>query len=164
VAGLTRPVLLRTRLLQASQITLSHVSVMSEALPMPAYRDLIASAAIIVLPLHPSNYAGGVTVLVQAMAAGKAVIVSDSPGISEYVEHGESALVVPCHDAAALAEAIELLLRDHDLRRRLAAGARLRAEQKFSLQAWADRIEALAGSAGGGAVVKGAVYTGGRKA
>ena len=143
IETLDHPVVLRTRLALPTAPAHPRLQLLTTMLATTAYRDLIASAAIVVLPLHPADYAGGVTVLVQAMASGKAVIVSASAGIAEYVEHEVSALVVPCHDAAALRTAMARLLQDHALRQRLGLAARARAQAIFSLQAWAARIGAL---------------------
>ena len=137
------PVAIRTRLISPGSALPPNVAVLAAALPFAAYRDLIASAAIVVLPLHPSGYAGGVSALVQAMASGKAVVVTASPGIAEYVTHGVNALVVPCHDAAALQGAMRCLLDDAGLRRRLGAAARAFAVRCLSLEAWANRIETV---------------------
>jgi glycosyltransferase involved in cell wall biosynthesis len=143
-ASLTCPIAIRTRLIAPDADLPRNVMILSQPTPMPAYRDLIAGASIVVLPLHPSHYAGGVTSLVQAMASGKAVVVSASPGIMEYVVDEETALIVPCHDEAALHQAIARLLSDTALRLRLGAAARKRAVDLFSLEAWAATIELLA--------------------
>lgn len=143
VDGLDWPVLIRTRSIGPGAALPPRVSVLSTALPMAGYRDLIAAAAIVVVPLHPSGNAGGVSALVQAMASGKAVVVTGSPGIAEYVTHDVTAWVVACHDPAALREAIVRLLADAGLRRRLAEAARAWAVRHLSLDAWADQLEAI---------------------
>jgi glycosyltransferase involved in cell wall biosynthesis len=142
--SLTHPIAIRTRLIPPDADLPADVSILADPVPMAAYRDLIAGASIVVLPLHPSGYAGGVTALVQAMASGKAVVVSASPGIMEYVEDGKTALVVPCHDAAALRGALARLLGDETLRLKLGTAAREHALKMFSLQAWAETLEQLA--------------------
>ena len=78
------------------------------------------------------------------MATGKAVVVSASPGVIDYVEDGVTALVVPCGDADALRDAVNRLLTDHDLRRRMGAAARERAMRYNSYEAWADTLESVA--------------------
>jgi glycosyltransferase involved in cell wall biosynthesis len=62
--------------------------------------------------------------MVEAMAAGDAVIVSDLPGMGEVVEG--AGLVVPPGDPVALAAAITRMLDDDDLRTRLASAGRAR--------------------------------------
>jgi hypothetical protein len=78
VTDLSATVSIRTHRLRSDQVTQPNVRVLSTFLSPVRYRDLIASAAIVVLPLHPSLHAGGVTALIQAMASGKAVVISAS--------------------------------------------------------------------------------------
>ena len=60
----------------------------------------------------------------EAMACGAALVTYDNGGSRDYARDGETALVAPRRDVAALAAALERLLRDGALRQRLAgAGA-----------------------------------------
>ncbi len=68
-------------------------------------------------------------VLLEAMAAGKPVVVSDIEGYSNVVTHGREGLLVEPKNDVHLAEAIATLLREPDLRRRLAMNGRKRAEE-----------------------------------
>lgn len=122
-----------------------NVALLSKPLPLPAYRDLLGTAAFMVLPLHPMVNGGGTTALVQAMACGKAVVASASPGILDYIEDGVTGFIVPFNDPGAMAAAINRLLVDHDLRRRMGAAARQRAVRCNSYEAWADTIETVVG-------------------
>jgi len=81
-------------------------------------------------------------VALEAMACGTPVVATRVGGLQTVVEDGESGLLVPPGDHAALAEAIEQLLMDHRLRTHLAHGARDRAEH-FTWQRVGDGIEAL---------------------
>jgi len=72
----------------------------------------------------------------EAMAAGLPVVASRSGGIVEIVADGETGLLVPPDDAAALAEALLTLFRDPDRRIRMGAAGRACASDRFS---W-DRI------------------------
>ena len=63
-------------------------------------------------------------VVLEALAAGLPVVASDIPVFAEYLRDGESALLVPPDDPAALAAALGRLAADPALRRRLAAGGR----------------------------------------
>ena len=84
----------------------------------------LAEAAVFVLP---SRFEGMPNALLEAMAAGLAVIVTDaSPGPLEVVEPGVSGLVVPSDDPAALAKAMDALASDPDRCRRMGAAARTR--------------------------------------
>ena len=84
----------------------------------------LAEAAVFVLP---SRFEGMPNALLEAMAAGLAVIVTDaSPGPLEMVEPGVSGLVVPSDDPAALAKAMDALASDPERCRRMGAAARTR--------------------------------------
>ena len=84
----------------------------------------LAEAAVFVLP---SRFEGMPNALLEAMAAGLAVIVTDaSPGPLEVVEQGVSGLVVPSDDSAALAAAMQALATDPDRCRQMGAAARAR--------------------------------------
>ena len=85
---------------------------------------LLAEAAVFVLP---SRFEGMPNALLEAMAAGLAVIVTDaSPGPLEVVEPGVSGLVVQSDDPMALAAAMVELASDPERCRRMGAAARER--------------------------------------
>ncbi|GAA1933342.1 GT4 family glycosyltransferase PelF [Nocardioides marmoribigeumensis] len=69
--------------------------------------------------------------VVEAMACARTVVCTDVGGVKEAV--GACGLVVPPRDSAAFAAACLRLLRDHELRRSLAAGARARILEHFTL-------------------------------
>ena len=74
-------------------------------------------------------------VAVEAMAMGRPVIASAHGGALETVADGETGLLVPPGEAAPLADAIERLATDADLRARLGAAGRERARARFSTEA-----------------------------
>jgi rhamnosyl/mannosyltransferase len=78
-------------------------------------------------------------VQIEAMALGKPVVSSDLRSGVTYVNlHGETGLVFPVGDDAALAEACNRLLSDPDLRKRLGENARERTRRMFSYAAMAE--------------------------
>jgi 2-deoxystreptamine N-acetyl-D-glucosaminyltransferase/2-deoxystreptamine glucosyltransferase len=83
-------------------------------------------AALDVLVL-PSAYEEMGSILVEAMAAGLPVVATAVGGIPEVVRDGETGVLVPPADVAALAEALDRLVADPGLRARLSDGARARA-------------------------------------
>ncbi|WP_216901856.1 glycosyltransferase [Synechococcus sp. CCY 9618] len=84
----------------------------------------MARASVFVLP---SRFEGMPNALLEAMASGLAVVVSDaSPGPLEMVDPGVNGLVVPSEDVEALADALGRLMADQALRERLGAAARQR--------------------------------------
>jgi glycosyltransferase involved in cell wall biosynthesis len=81
--------------------------------------------------------------LLEAAACGRAMVATDTPGCREIAIEGVTALTVPVDDAADLAEAMEKLAGDVDLRKRFAANARALAESKFSAHAIGKETVAL---------------------
>ncbi|HEU0230498.1 MAG TPA: glycosyltransferase family 4 protein [Burkholderiaceae bacterium] len=83
------------------------------------------------------------TVFVEAAAAGLPVIGTDVGGVSEMLREGETGWLVPVGDTQALRAALERLVDDRALRKRMGeAGRRLfRDEGKFSLETLAQNTE-----------------------
>jgi glycosyltransferase involved in cell wall biosynthesis len=79
-------------------------------------------------------------VIIEGMAAGKAVIATRGGGVSEIVEDGVSGLLVPMKDPTALAQAMLLLLRDPVRRAQLGAAARQRVGDKFRIEYTAEKV------------------------
>lgn len=81
--------------------------------------------------------------LVQAMLTALPCITTNVGSISELAKPGETALVVPAQDVDALRQAIEALVADEDLRKRLGEAARRHCEAGFSYQAMLDNMERI---------------------
>ncbi|MFM7144428.1 MAG: glycosyltransferase [Alphaproteobacteria bacterium] len=81
--------------------------------------------------------------LLEAMALGRPVVTTSAGGSAEVVVDGESGLVVPPGDQAALAEAVLRILRDPGLAGRLAAAAEARVRREFDQSAMLASIERL---------------------
>ena len=72
-------------------------------------------------------------VAVEAMATGRPVVTYDAGAMPELIEDGVTGLIVPRGDVDAMQAAVERLLDDEPLARRLGAAGRRRAEERFSL-------------------------------
>ena len=118
------------------------VRVMTGRMDWRDYRALFAQALMVVVPLRPMVTASGIGTLLEAMAMGKPIIVSDSPGILDHVEPDRTALVVPCGDVDALRSAIQRLADDPALRDRLGRAARAYVEAYCSYKAVGTRLAA----------------------
>ncbi len=79
----------------------------------------------------------------EAMAMERAVVATDCAGNRELVLDGEVGLLVPQRDVPALAGALDRLLGDPELRRRLGTAARRRVLEGFSTKVRLDRLERL---------------------
>jgi len=121
----------RARFLAAGQIAPERVPLYLAAcdvctLPLPATEHFARHAS----PLKLFEY----------MAARRAIVASDLPSFAEIVTDGESALLVPPTDAAALAAAVRRLAHDPALRDRLAATAAALVYENYTWEARAARI------------------------
>jgi glycosyltransferase involved in cell wall biosynthesis len=94
--------------------------------------DVLAQAHIVCLP----SYREGVPkVLIEAASCGRPIVTTDAPGCREVVRHGENGLLVPVRDAKALADAIQTLLDDPDLRSRMGQAGRELVRKEFTIDA-----------------------------
>jgi glycosyltransferase involved in cell wall biosynthesis len=134
-----------------------------------ALRDLYARAAIVVVPLDDTDFQAGITTILEAMAMGKAVIVSHTQGQTDIVEdrrtvtrgaqsrqRPESFLrrmadeagiqleptgfYVPPEDPGALQRAIAFLLQHPEERTRLGAAGRRTVETLTTVDQFAQRM------------------------
>lgn len=101
--------------------------------------DLLAAMDIFVLPSHSE----GVSLAVlEAMAAGLPVIVSEVGGLPEIVRQEETGLLIPPKDPEALARSLARLLEEPGLARRLGQKAREHVQEKYSLERMAQVVNA----------------------
>lgn len=98
---------------------------------------LLSSCSLVV---YPSYYGEGVPrVLLEACAAGKAVITTEHPGCQEVIERedhnlkGNNGILVPIKDIQATAKAMGELIVDTDLRCRMGQESRRIAEERFDI-------------------------------
>jgi glycosyltransferase involved in cell wall biosynthesis len=97
------------------------------------YADIPGLLAAADFGLLTSREEGFSNVILEGMAAGLAMIVTDVGGNAEAVIHGETGFVVPPRDPNAISNAIISLARDPGLRREFGAAGRKRVEQEFSI-------------------------------
>jgi glycosyltransferase involved in cell wall biosynthesis len=102
--------------------------------------ELLTEVNISVLPSLSEGLSNAV---LEAMAAGVAVVATNVGGTPEIVRDGATGLLVPPRDADALAQAICRLLETPELARRLAEAGRRLVLQQFSLERMTRRVESL---------------------
>ncbi len=103
----------------------------------------VAAAAAFALPAvvgEDGDRDGLPTAVLEAMALGTPCVSTDVTGIPEVLHDGETGLLVPQNDAAALADALERLLANDSLRTALARRARRRIEQDFDARVNSARL------------------------
>ncbi len=93
--------------------------------------------------VSPSIYEGFGLPAAEAMSCGTPVVATTAGAFPEVIEDGESGVLVPTRDPHALAEAIERVLGDENLRLRLGGAGRERIANNFSWRATALRTLAL---------------------
>ena len=98
---------------------------------------LLMSCDVLVLP---SLCEGLPLVVLEAMAAGKPVVATSILGTNEAVVDGETGFLVAPSNSAALAAAIQRVIQDDGLARRLGANGRVRAAARFSLQSMVQQV------------------------
>jgi hypothetical protein len=135
------------------------------------YEELIRSAAVVVVPLRRGIVrTAGLETVLTAMAIGKIVIASDSPGIRDYIDDGRTGLIVPPGDVRALRDAIAWAVDPANARSvaEMASAGRSAARSRFSPDAYVRTLLRIAdevldarlapqgpGSSGSGAPVGG---------
>ena len=129
-------------------VVLPEGGVLHRRLDPVALRALYARSRFVVAPLHDVEYDAGVTTLTEAMAMGKAVIVTRTRGQVDLVRHGVEGLYVPPGDARAMRAAMAHLLARPDEAERMGRAGRARVEERHTLDAYVDRIEAIMSSSG----------------
>jgi len=98
---------------------------------------LLGAADVFVLP---SRSEGFPVSIVEAMAFGAAIVSTNIPGVIEAVTHEREALLVPPDNASALADALSILISDRALRMQLAAAAKQRFLEHFTIERTADAL------------------------
>jgi glycosyltransferase involved in cell wall biosynthesis len=94
----------------------------------------------------PSYREGLPKSLLEAAACGRPLVATDVSGCREVVRDGATGLLVPPRDARALADALERLATDRDLRRRMGAAARDLVAREMSEKVVVAQTMALYGS------------------
>jgi glycosyltransferase involved in cell wall biosynthesis len=101
---------------------------------------VLRASDLFLLPSETESF--GLAAL-EAMACGLPVVASDVGGLPEVVAHGETGLLAPVGDIAAMARHVARLLGDQDERARFGAAARARVEAHFRPDPIVTRYEAL---------------------
>jgi glycosyltransferase involved in cell wall biosynthesis len=91
---------------------------------------MVQQAALVCLPSHGGE--GVPKALIEAAAGGRAIVATDVPGCRDIVRHGTNGLLVPPKNPAALADAIDRLLKDAPLRAEMGRHGREIAVNEFS--------------------------------
>lgn len=107
---------------------------------LDAVADLLAALDVFVLP---SRSEGMSNALLEAMAAGRAILATEVGGNAENLDGGHVGRLVPPEDSVALRGELARLIEDARLREELGSLAARRAKDEYSLDRMLDQTEAL---------------------
>lgn len=117
------------------------ISVVDDLVPGdPRLWDLLAGFRVFAFP---STIDQAPNAVVEAMAAGLPVVGADQAAVSEMVLDGESGLLVPPGDAAALGQALRKLVDDPMLSAAMGSAGRARFESEYRAEVGANRLLAV---------------------
>lgn len=110
--------------------------------PFEETRDRLARARVVALPVRENSYSGATTVLLQAMALAKPVVVTRTKAIATGygLVDGENCRLVPPGDADGFERALVEVLRDEPEARHLGASARSTVERDLTWDQYVDRL------------------------
>ena len=120
-------------------------------LPFDLMRERLAEAQVVALPVRENTYSGATTVLLQAMALEKPVVVTRTSAIATGygLVDGENVRLVEPGDDDGFARAVADLLRGEFHARALGASARVTVERELSWERYVNRIEEVLRDAAG---------------
>jgi glycosyltransferase involved in cell wall biosynthesis len=110
------------------------------AVPHAEVERLLERSSVVVAPCEREGFG---LAAAEAMAFGRPVVAAAGGGLLELVDDGETGLLVPPRDASALRDAVLRLLGDEELRARLGAAARQRAQERLGWDAVIERTLAV---------------------
>lgn len=105
-------------------------------------RELYGRARFVVVPVNDVDSDCGITTMLEAMAMGKAIIVSRTRGQIGVLEDGVQGMYVPPGDSGALRAAIEHLLAHPDEAERMGRAGRRLVEERYNLDSYVTHLAA----------------------
>ena len=94
-------------------------------------RSMYAHASVVAVATRPNLHVSGLTVSLEAMATGRPVVITESPGMDDYLDDGGTAFMVP-RSAEALSESVIRLLDDPVAAEHMGDRGRASVEQGLS--------------------------------
>ena len=114
-------------------------------IPFDAMRRRLEEARVVALPVLENSYSGATTVLLQAMALAKPVVVTRTRAIADGygLADGDNCRLVEPGDAEGFQRAVAGVFRDEWHARSLGARARKTVEASLTWNRYVDRLEAV---------------------
>lgn len=105
-------------------------------------RDVAEVLSALDIAVFPSLWEGTPLTVFEALASGKPIVSTDADGLLDILTNRKDALIVPKRDAGALVRAIDELIDQPTLARRLAEAARLTGE-RYDISVFVKKMERL---------------------
>lgn len=108
-----------------------------------AMRELYRRSSVVAVALHPTWLGSGLTVVLEGLASARPVVVTNNPGIDEYVENGVTGFLVPAGDPGAMAAALCRLLANPEEARAMGQRGRESVERRWTTDRMASSLAGL---------------------
>jgi glycosyltransferase involved in cell wall biosynthesis len=105
-------------------------------------RDVAGAFAAFDVVVFPSLWEGTPLTVFEALAAGRPIVATDADGLKDILHDGHDSVIVPKHDASAIAGSVLALLGDPDRREKLAGAAR-RTGVGYDITTFVRKMERL---------------------
>ncbi|MGO4192038.1 glycosyltransferase family 4 protein [Arthrobacter sp. YAF17] len=113
-----------------------------ESLDSSQLRASYAEAKVVVVPLLPTDIDAGVNVILEGMAMGRPVISTRTAGQIDVIQDGETGMLVPPGDVAALRAKIEMILNDPHAAEDMGRRGRAYVEKYHRLEDFIEHVRA----------------------
>jgi len=111
-----------------------------EQISRPEIRKLVRHARVNVVPLNDGATTAGTVTIVETFRHGRSLVITDRPGIDDYIIDGKNALCARLYDPRSMADAVDAMWNDDVLRAELDDGALRFAEDNCTDEAAARSL------------------------
>ena len=111
--------------------------------PIDQLRTLYRQSSVQIIPLLDTKFSSGQTVMLENMALGRTVIVTNTASTRDYIEDGITAVMVPPGDPDALRRTLVEILEDPQHRQQIGARAAEKIRANFSSETFSRNLMAL---------------------
>lgn len=106
-------------------------------------RELYARATVIAVATKPNLHVSGMTVSLEAASTGRPVVITKTPGMTDYVVEGQTGLLAPVGDSKAMAQRILEILQVPGKAEEMGNAGRLHAQRNHTSAAMAANLRSM---------------------
>ncbi|MDJ0455840.1 glycosyltransferase family 4 protein [Arthrobacter sp. NQ7] len=112
-------------------------------MPHTELRKYYQAASVVAVATRPNIHVSGMTVALEAMATARPVVISDTSGMSDYVDHGRTGLLVEPQSAESMAAGILDLLNNPDTAAQMGKKGRQKVELQHTTRQMARSLSSI---------------------